>query len=99
MADLPIRPLLATTAAAAVLTFGLSGHGLPPQSHDAMSGAAVGVCVLLATALARLRTPPFEAAAPALATEATRALEATTAAAPADRRSRASPRTLKRFRN
>ncbi len=55
-----VRSLLAATAVAAVLSYGLAGHGLPQMSsHDGMAGAAAGLCLLLATALgfAAIPTP------------------------------------------
>jgi hypothetical protein len=95
-----VRCLLATTAVAAVLSYGLSGHGLPQMSsHDGMAGAAAGLCLLLATALAFAAmptpgahyTPVLREAAPIAVPSAPRA--------PLDGRARASPSALQRFRN
>lgn len=53
-----IRPLLAATAVAAVLAYGLSGHALPQKSgHDGMAGAATGLCLLLVTVLGLAAAP------------------------------------------
>jgi hypothetical protein len=95
-----VRSLLAATAVAAVLSYGLSGHGLPQMSsHDGMAGAAAGLCLLLATALAFAamptpgahHTPVLREAAPAAVSAAPRT--------PLDGRARASPSVLQRFRN
>ena len=52
MAARRLRLLLATTVAATVFYYGLSGHGLLHfSSHDGMAAAAAGFCLLLAGAL------------------------------------------------
>jgi hypothetical protein len=94
-----IRPLLAATAIAAVLSHGLSGHGLPEMDHDAMAGAAAGLCLLLATALGFAAMPKPEAHHPPLVTPATRTYSGPPLHPPIDGRARASPSTLQRFRN
>jgi hypothetical protein len=95
-----VRSLLAATAVAAVLSYGLTGHDLPQMSsHDGMAGAAAGLCMLLATALvcaalptpAAHHTPVLGEAAPIAVVSAPRA--------PLDGRARASPSALQRFRN
>jgi hypothetical protein len=95
-----VRSLMAATAIAAVLSHGLSGHGLPQvSSHDDVAGAAAGVCLLLASALVftvmptprRGRTAVLRKAVPIAVSSAPRV--------PLDGRSRASPSVLERFRN
>jgi hypothetical protein len=95
-----VRSLLAATAVAAVLSYGLAGHGLPQMSgHDGMAGASAGLCLLLATALgfAAAATPgPLHT--PVLREAATIAV-GLAPRAPLDVRARASPSALQRFRN
>jgi len=95
-----IRPLLAASAAAAILSYGLVGHGLPQlTAHDDMAGAAAGLCLLLATVLvsaalpknATLRAAVIEVDAPRYTPPAP--------SSPLDGRARASPSMLQRFRN
>lgn len=95
-----VRSLLAATAVAAILSYGLAGHGLPQMSsHDGMAGAAAGLCLLLATVLAFASMPRPEAHhAPALRDTSAIAV-APPPPAPVDGRARASPSTLQRFRN
>jgi hypothetical protein len=95
-----VRSLLATTAVAAVLSYGLSGHSLPQMSsHDGMAGAAAGICLLLATALAFVATPRPDAQPSPVVSEPTPLAVPSPPDAPLDGRARASPRTLERFRN
>lgn len=95
-----VRSLLATTAVAAVLSYGLSGHSLPQMSsHEGMAGAAAGLCLLLATALAFAATPkPVREPGRVLPAPAPIAVPSPPEA-PRDGRARASPSTLERFRN
>lgn len=95
-----VRSFLAATAVAAVLAYGLGGHGLPQlSSHDGMAGATAGLCLLLAAALAFAATPePDEPHAPLLR-EAAPIAVGRPADAPLDGRARASPTALQRFRN
>jgi len=95
-----VRSLLAATAVAAVLSYGLAGHGLPQMSsHDGMAGAAAGLCLLLATALgfAAISTPNAHHT-PVLRGAAPIAV-ASPPPAPLEGRARASPIALQRFRN
>jgi hypothetical protein len=95
-----IRSLLAVTAVAAVLSYGLSGHGLPQMSsHDGMAGAAAGLCLLLATALVFAAVPKPASPRTPLLREAAPIAIAAPPDAPLDGRARASPRALQRFRN
>jgi hypothetical protein len=95
-----VRSLLAATVVAAVLSYGLSGHGLPQMSsHDGMAGAAAGLCLLLATALVFAAMPrPASPRTPVLP-EAAPIVIASPPNAPLDGRARASPSALQRFRN
>jgi hypothetical protein len=94
-----IRALLAATAVAAVLVYGLSGHGTPQMSHDEMTGAAAGLCLLLAIAVAYAQPPKRAAHRPALVADAAPAYIAAPPSPPVDGRARASPVALQRFRN
>lgn len=95
-----IRPLLAATAVAAVLSYGLSGHGLPQMSsHDGMAGAATGLCLLLATALAYAAVPKPQPHQPTLVANTAPNYVGPQPRPPLDCRARASPSTLQRFRN
>ena len=94
-----VRPLLATTAAAAVLAYGLGGHGLQQMtSHDDMTGAAAGLCLLLAATLGfvAMRRPDSHHR-PVLLDA--RPIAVAPLPSPLDGRSRASPIALQRFRN
>jgi hypothetical protein len=93
-----IRSLLAATAVVAVMIHGLSGHGLPQASHDAMAGATAGLCLLLATALAFATMPPHGDHTPVLR-EAAAVVVSAPPDASLDGRARASPSALQRFRN
>jgi hypothetical protein len=95
-----VRSLLAATAVAAVLFHGLSGHGLPQMSsHDGIAGAAIGVCLVLATALALAPMPTPRAHQTILVREAVPSAVSSAPRVPLDGRSRASPSVLERFRN
>jgi hypothetical protein len=95
-----IRPLLAATAVAAVLSYGLSGHGLPQMSsHDGMAGAAGGFCLLLVTVLGCTATPKPDTHHPAAVADALPSYFDPPARPPLDGRARASPSALQRFRN
>jgi len=94
-----IRPLLAATAAAAVLSYGLSGHGLPQMtSHDGMVGATAGLCLLLATVLVYAAMPEPETHEPSVVMDAAPNY-VDPPQRPLDGRARASPSSLQRFRN
>lgn len=100
MITLRIRSLLATTAVAAVLSYGLSGHGLPQMSsHDGMAGAAAGFCLLLVTVLGSVGMPKPDAYVPAVFTDALQSYAYPAPRPPVDGRARASPSILQRFRN
>lgn len=95
-----VRSLLAATAVAAVLSHGLSGHGLPQMSsHDGMAGVAAGFCMLLATALAFTALPTTRAHHAGLFREAAPIGASSPPCARLDLRTRASPSALQRFRN
>jgi hypothetical protein len=94
-----IRSLLAASAVAAVLFYGLSGHGLPHASHDGMLGAAAGLCLLLVTALRYAAVPEPERTHPTVLTAAVPIAVATPLPALPDAGARASPSALQRFRN
>jgi hypothetical protein len=95
-----LRPLVAALAAATVLAYGAAGHAAPQlDSHEGMAGSTFGLCLLLATFIARLATPPPVGAPRALRTVSVPAASSAWAPAPVDGRARASPSTLQRFRN
>jgi hypothetical protein len=95
-----IRSLLAAIAVAAILSYGLSAHGVPQMgSHDGMAGAAAGLCLLLVTVLGYVATPNARARRPAVVGDATPTYVGPPPRPPLDGRARASPRALQRFRN
>jgi hypothetical protein len=95
-----MRLLLAVAAVAAVLSYGLSGHGLPEaSSHDGMAGATAGLCLLLVTVLMYAAAPEPEAHRPTVATDAEPSYVDPPQRPPLDGRARASPSALQRFRN
>ncbi len=95
-----IRSLLAATAVAAVLSYGLSGHSLPQMSgHDGMAGAAAGLCLLLVTVLGFIAAPKLQAHRPTVVTEAAPGYVEPPPWPPLNGRARASPSALQRFRN
>jgi hypothetical protein len=95
-----IRGLLAATAVAAVLSYGLSAHGLPQMSsHDDMAGVAAGLCLLLVTVLGYVAAPNPRARRPAVVGDATPSYIGPPSRPPLDGRARASPSALQRFRN
>ena len=95
-----VRSLLAATTVAAVLSYGLAGHGLPQMSsHEGMAGAAAGLCLLLATALGLAAMPRPDAHHTPVLREAAPIAVASPPPAPLDGRARASPTALQRFRN
>ena len=95
-----VRSLLAATAVAAVLSYGLAGHGLPQMSsHDGMAGAAAGLCLLVATALGFAAMRTLEAQQTPVVREAVAITAAPPPPVPLDGRARASPAALQRFRN
>jgi hypothetical protein len=94
-----IRAVLATTAVTSVLVHGLAGHGLPQAGDDGMAGAVVGMCLLVATAVAFAAAPKPETPPRAIVTdEAPFYVTAIPNLSP-DGRARASPSALQRFRN
>ena len=94
------RSLLAALAAAAVLSYGLVGHGMPPMSsHEGMAGAAAGLCLLLVTVLGTVAVPKAQAHRPAVVPEAAPSYLGPPPRPPLDARARASPSTLQRFQN
>jgi hypothetical protein len=100
MSTARIRPLLATAAVAAVLSYGFAGHGLPQMSsHDGMAGAAAGLCLLLATVLGYASAAKPESPESAVLTEAAPSYVEARPHPPQDGRARASPSALQRFRN
>src|SRR6266511_620253 len=100
MTTVRIRPLLAATAVAAVLSYGLSGHGLPQMnSHDGMAGGAAGLCLMLVTVLGYAATPKAGADYRAVITDAAPSYVEPPQRPPLDGRARASPSALQRFRN
>jgi hypothetical protein len=93
------RSLLAATAVAAVLSYGLSGHSLTQMSsHDGMAGAAAGLCLLLVTVLGYIAAK-LQAHRPTVVTEAAPAYVEPPPRPPLNGRARASPSALQRFRN
>ena len=94
-----IRRLLAVTAVAAVVAYGLSGHGLPHLDHDAIAGAAGGLCLLLATVVVYAAPPKPAVRRVVLVEDAVTTYVAAPADAAPDGRARASPIALHRFRN
>ena len=95
-----IRSLLAATAVAALLAYGLSGHSLPQMSsHDGMAGAAAGLCLLLVTVLGYVAAPKPQAHRPIVVTEAEPGYGEPPPRPQLNGRARASPSALQRFRN
>jgi hypothetical protein len=95
-----IRSLLAATAVAAVLSYGLSGHGLPQMSsHDGMAGAGAGLCLLLAAAVGYIAAPKPEAQHPTVVTDTVPTYLDPPSRSLLDGRARASPTALQRFLN
>jgi hypothetical protein len=96
-----LRSLVAAAAAAAVLTYGLAGHGLPQvNSHEGMAESTLGLCVLLVTVVGLVAVPrPHGSPLPTRAVRAFPLTAAAPARRPDDARARASPSALQRFRN
>jgi hypothetical protein len=95
-----VRSVVAATIVAAVLSYGLSGHGLPQLSdHDGMAGAAAGLCLLLATALTFAAIPRLAATRMPVLQDAAPTAAASPPPTHLDGRARASPSVLQRFRN
>jgi hypothetical protein len=100
MPALRLRSLLATTAVAAVLVYGLSGHGLTQMSsHEGMAGAAAGLCLLLVSLLRHVVTAKPEKRPTPVPMDAAPGAAMPAPPPPVDARARASPRVLQRFRN
>jgi hypothetical protein len=99
MSTARIRSLLAATAVAAVLAYGVFGHGVPQMSHEGMAGVAAGLCVLLVTVLPFLALPKPEARDLVVAGDTGPGYAASAMLPPLDAKARASPRVLQRFRN
>ena len=94
-----IRSLLAGTAAAAVMSYGIAGHGLvQPGAHDEMAGAAA-VCLLLVTLVGYAALPKPVTRRPTLVAAPARRCPAAPPTTPLEGRARASPSILQRFRN
>ena len=95
-----IQSLHAAIAVAAVLLYGLAGHGLPQMSsHEGMTGTAAGLCLLLATALACVVAPAPDTRLATVAMPEAPARGGSPPRTPMDGKARASPRALQRFRN
>jgi hypothetical protein len=95
-----VRSLLAATAVAAVLSYGLSGHSLPQMSsHDGMAGAAAGLCLLLVTVLGYIAAPKLQSHRPTVVTETAPGYVEPPPRRLLNSRERASPSALQRFRN
>jgi hypothetical protein len=94
-----IRALLAVTAVTAVLAYSLSGHGAPQMSHDGMAGTAAGLCVLLVTFVGYATAPKRQLRHAFVVTHVEPVSSGPTPRAADDRRARASPISLQRFRN
>ena len=92
--------LILAIVVAALLLYGASGHGPHQMSADeGMAGAVAGLCLLLFTVLryaARTRMPTHEEPQ---RSEAVLVTPAPSVRIAVDRRARASPRALQRFRN
>lgn len=100
MTSCGVRSLVAASAAAAVLSYGVAGHGLSHSiSGDGMAGAIAGLCLLLATGLGIAGALPVVTDRPAARESAPTALSVSVLPAPLDDRARASPITLQRLRN
>jgi hypothetical protein len=93
-----VRPLLAAIAVAAVMVYGVSGHGTAHMSHEEMAGVAAGLCLLLATAVA-YGAAPKTAAHQRVVEDPIPTYVAALPRRPLDARVRASPVALQRFRN
>ena len=95
-----MRMLILAIVVAALLLYGASGHGPHQLSADeGMAGAVAGLCLLLFTVLgyaARARMPTPEEPR---RTEAVLVPPTWPPQIAVDRRARASPRALQRFRN
>lgn len=95
-----IRPILAAVAAAAVLGYAYAGHALPQMdAHNGMAGAAVGLCLLLTTVVARVVLSRRDLAPVPVGLLEWAAPHPEPTLPPPDGRGRASPRRLQRFRN
>ncbi len=94
---------MVATLAAALLLYGALGHGLPQSmdgEHDGMGQGTVGLCLLLFTVLAVLRTPrPPSRTRGAPMCLASASIVRIPAERPSDARERASPARLQRFLN
>ncbi len=94
-----VRSLLATTAVAALVAFGLCAHGHRHVSHEGLVGATAGFCVLLAITLQFAGAPKPEVPEPAVVIQVAPTYHDLLSPRLLDRRARASPSTLQRFRN
>jgi hypothetical protein len=94
-----LRALLATTAAIAVLVHGLAGHRLSDLGEDHMTGAAVGLCLLLATVVVSAAAPKVAVHRGVVVAKAAPAYVTAPSSRTRDGRARASPSALMRFRN
>ena len=96
----PLRSWLAAAVVAAVLAYGVGGHGLPQMSsHEGMAGAAIGLCLLLVNVLSIVALSRPEGRRQQIRAIAVEAPTAPPTPAPLDAKARASPSALQRFRN
>ncbi len=94
------RSLLATIAVAAVLVYGLAGHGLSQMGgHDELAGAAAGLCMLLVAALGCTARVKPQACGTVVVLHRLPTGEAPPPHPAVDASARASPALLQRFRN
>lgn len=95
-----MRILILAIVVAALLLYGASGHGPHQMNTDeSMAGAVAGLCLLLFTVLgyaARTRIPTHDEPR---RTEAVLVTPTRLVQLAVDRRARASPSTLQRFKN
>jgi hypothetical protein len=97
---LPLRSMLAATAAATVLAYGVAGHSVPQvSSHEGMAGSMTGLCLLLVTVLGLVALPLPAERPRQIRPVAVPFGDAVILPSPLDARARASPSSLQRFRN
>ena len=95
-----VRTFLAMTAVAAVISYGLSGHG-PPHvtSEHGMAGSAAVLCLLLATTLVFAAIPTPRSQHTTAFGEVPQLDASSAPREPLDGSARASPSVLQRFRH
>ncbi len=94
------RMLAASVASAAMLLYGLAGHGLHELTADpGISNAVAGLCFLVVAVLGGVVFSKPRVFRKVVAIGHPPTSESAPEAAPADRRARASPVSLQRFRN